>query len=197
MLFWSPGSFSSSGFLLVVVCCCWCCSRCYCCSCYWFFSCYCCCCLLVAVAVSLLLVSLFSMLSGSNPAPLTCVVLLLLRYTVSHFSPYIFAASHENRATPLKVSQKGPVAPVWGGGVAPQHFFCTTKLCVPVQGVSQLQCRESRYTAPLSFNVALVISRFCCFCFICRLLAFLCLLCFFRFGVVLYLCCGVCLFHNI
>ena len=33
-------------------------------------------------------------------------------YTVSQFATYVFAMSHENRATPLKVSQKGPVEPV-------------------------------------------------------------------------------------
>ena len=58
-----------------------------------------------------------SFLSGSNATP------LLSRYScratlVSHCSPYFFALSHENRATPLKVSQTSPVAPFWGG-VAP------------------------------------------------------------------------------
>ena len=34
---------------------------------------------------------------------------------VSHFSPYVFAVSHENRATPLKVSQKRPCRTLLGG----------------------------------------------------------------------------------
>ena len=38
----------------------------------------------------------------------TCVTLLLSRYTVSHFSRYVFAVSHENRAISLKVSPKRP-----------------------------------------------------------------------------------------
>ena len=54
-----------------------------------------------------------SQLSGLNATP------LVSRYScratlVSHFSPYVFAMSHENRATPLKVSQKGPVTPFGG-----------------------------------------------------------------------------------
>ena len=53
-------------------------------------------------------------LSGSNATP------LVSRYScratlVSHFSPYVFAVSHENRATPLKVSQKRPCRTLLGG----------------------------------------------------------------------------------
>ena len=54
-------------------------------------------------------------LSGSNATP------LVSRYScratlVSHFSPYAFAVSHENRATPLKVLKKALLHPFLGGG---------------------------------------------------------------------------------
>ena len=58
-------------------------------------------------------------LSGSNATP------LVSRYScratlVSQFSPYVFAVSHENRATSLKVSQRRPCRTLLGGGgVAP------------------------------------------------------------------------------
>ena len=60
--------------------------------------------------------------SGQGPSHLslkrhtTCVALLLSRCTVSQFSPYGFAVSHENLATPLKVSQRRPCRTCWGGG---------------------------------------------------------------------------------
>ena len=48
----------------------------------------------------------------------------MLLADVSHFSPYIFAVSYENRATPLKLSQKRSCRTRLGGGaVAPQ--LCT------------------------------------------------------------------------
>ena len=54
------------------------------------------------------------MLSGSNATP------LVSRYScratlVSQFSPYVFAMSHKNRATHLKVSQKRPCRTLLGG----------------------------------------------------------------------------------
>ena len=52
-----------------------------------------------------------------------CRATLVALYTVSHFRLMFSAVSHENRAVALKLSQKGPVAPVGGGGVAPQ--LCT------------------------------------------------------------------------
>ena len=73
-----------------------------------------------------------------------------LQPIVSHYSPYVFAMSHENRATPLKVSQRRPCRTCL---VGVSHLNCAlyrSYNCVALQGVSQLQCRESRYTAPLS-----------------------------------------------
>ena len=56
-------------------------------------------------------------LSGSNATPrvsrCSCRATL-----VSKFSPYVFAVSHENCTTPLKVSQKALSHP-FGGGAAP------------------------------------------------------------------------------
>ena len=88
--------------------------------------------------------------NGSNATP------LVSRYScratlVSHFSPFLFAVSHENRATPLKVSQRRPCRTLLGG--------CRTLSwpCVYHKIVSRYrECRsysvrrESRYTATLS-----------------------------------------------
>ena len=59
-------------------------------------------------------------------------------------TPTLFAVSHENRATPLKVSQKRPCRTRLGG------CHTSSKIVPRYGGVSQLQCRESRYTAPPS-----------------------------------------------
>ena len=89
-------------------------------------------------------------LSGSNATP------LVSRYScratlVSRFSPYVFAVSHENRATSHKVSQERPCRTLLGGGGVSHLKLAMhiSKNRVALQGVSQLQCRESRYTATL------------------------------------------------
>ena len=79
----------------------------------------------------------------------TSVALLLSRHTLSRFSPYVFAVSHESRATPLKVSQKRPCCTRLGAVSHLNFALYRSSNCVAVQGVSHLQCRESRYTAPL------------------------------------------------
>ena len=78
----------------------------------------------------------------------TRVALPLSRYTVSHFSPYVFAVSHENRATTLKVSHKKALSHPLGGGVAPQ--LCTVqiiKLCRGTGGVAATVSRVALHCA--------------------------------------------------
>ena len=86
-------------------------------------------------------------LSHSNATP------LVSRYSCCATRCRIFRLTFSQCRTritlhPLKCLKKGLSYP-FGGGVAPQ--LCTVQIinCVAVQGVSQLQCRESRYTAPL------------------------------------------------
>ena len=67
------------------------------------------------ITTSMMLTLSVSSLSGSSSTP------LVSRYScraklVSRFSPYVFAMSHENRATPRKsVSRKALSHPLWGG----------------------------------------------------------------------------------
>ena len=57
------------------------------------------------------------------------------RYAVSNFSSYIFAVSHENRATHPKVSQKRPCRTLFGGGGSHVNFaLYRSYKCVAVQG---------------------------------------------------------------
>ena len=87
-------------------------------------------------------------LSGSNATA------LVSRYScratlVSRFSPCVFAVSHENRATPCKVSQERPCRTLLDGVSHLKLAMHISKNRVALQGVSQLQCCESRYTATL------------------------------------------------
>ena len=88
-------------------------------------------------------------LSGSNATPLVSRYRGCRATLVSHFSPYAFAVSHENRATPLEVSQKRPCRTLLGGVSHLKLAMHISLNRVALQGVSQPQCRESRYTATL------------------------------------------------
>ena len=88
-------------------------------------------------------------LSGSNATR------LVSRYScratlVSHFSPYVFLVSHENRATPLKVSQKRPCRTLLGRGVTPQVGHAhTIKSCRDTGGVAATVSRVALHTVTL------------------------------------------------
>ena len=71
---------------------------------------------------------------------------------VAFFAFRFRSVARESRSAlhPLKCLKEGPVAPAWGGGASHLNFaLYRSQTCVAVQGVSQLQCRESRYTTPL------------------------------------------------
>ena len=104
-------------------------------------------------------------LSGSNATP------LVSRYScratlVSHFSPYVFAVSHENRATPLKVSQKKALSHPFGGGCRtlswPRAYH--KESCRATGGVAATVSRVALHCDTKVFTVVLEFQFFHSYC---------------------------------
>ena len=90
-------------------------------------------------------------LNGSNATPL--VSRYSCRTTLCRICRLTFSQCRTRIALhPLKCLKDGPVAPVWG---VVARELCTVQMIEWCRGtgVSQLQCFESRYTAPLSLVV--------------------------------------------
>ena len=86
------------------------------------------------------------------------MALLLLRYTVSHFSPYVFAVSRIALHC-LKCLKKGPVD--WAGGCRTSTLHCIDdKLCRSTAGVAATVSRVALHCATKAIDGSSV-SFFC------------------------------------